>query len=503
MLTAVLIIVAAFLALLLVRAALLKPPEKIEPLAAGLGVIPSFDEGQAARHLAGLISCKTVLPASDSSSELAEAYQEYARLRALLEEYYPLTHQKLERELVKEHSLLYRWPGKNSDKPVLFMAHYDVVPATEEQWQKPPFEGLIEDGVIWGRGTLDTKCTLCAIFEAVEAYLKTDFMPEQDIYLAFGHDEEIMGGGAPAMVEVLEKRGVRPVMVLDEGGAIVEDVFPGIAKPIAVVGLEEKGVMDLEVVLEGPGGHSSTPGRHNPLGVMSKIISQVAKSPFKAHLPSTLSSMFATLGGYMPFAYKIVFANLWCFKPLLLALLPLISRELNALCRTTCVFTMLEAGQASNVIPEKVRAVANLRLARMDTKEQAAQYIKEIALQASKKARMKEEDLSLTVNQLSAHDASPATGARSPAFKTLRAAIEEVFPGTIVTPYIMLGASDARHYNKISDHVLRFSPLELSKEGLRSIHGLDEKISVQQMGKVVEFYLKIIALVQSAPAESA
>jgi carboxypeptidase PM20D1 len=375
---------------------------------------------------------------------------------------------------------------------MLLMAHYDVVPADERQWSKPPFAGIIEDGVLWGRGSIDTKITFCAIFEAAEALLSLGFMPMQDIYFAFGHDEETRGEGAPAIVAVLQARGIRPEMVLDEGGAIVQNLFPGVKEPIAVVGMAEKGVLDVEFVLEGSGGHSSTPGRVNPMGVMSKIILRVDKNPFRAHLPVEVREMFSVLGRHMPFGFKIIFANLWCFKPLLLVLLPLIGRELNALCRTTCVFTMAEASSASNVIPERVRAVANLRLAALDTVDNALKHLSRQAMIASKKAREGADPLKLRVSVVSGHNASPSCSTAAEAYRKLSGTIESVFRGTVVTPYIMLGASDSRHFCTISNNVLRFSPIKLSKEELRSIHGIDEKLAVEKVGKVVEFYAALI-----------
>lgn len=450
------------------------------------------DPEEAARRLAELIRCRTTAPPSASGDQEPADYSEFKKIRQLLKQFYPLTHQTLTRELVNSHSMLYHWPGRNDEKPLLLMAHYDVVPADESGWEQPPFGGIINNGIIWGRGALDTKVTVCAIFETVEALLAAGFKPDQDIYLAFGHDEETMGHGAPAIVEVLQNRGVRPDMVLDEGGAIVDNVFPGVKKPIAVVGLAEKGVADLEVVLQGRGGHSSTPGRNNPLAMLGRVILQVEKNPFKADIPPEVREMFNILGGHMPFHYRIVFANLWCFKPLLLKLLPLISRELNALCRTTCVFTIARAGQASNVIPEQVRAVANLRLAASDTLAGVLQYITDQAMAATIKARQDEEPLQVKVNLLGGHDASPSTSVNSSAYRKLVDTVETVFKDTIVTPYIMLGASDSRHYCAISDNVLRFSPIHLSKEELRSIHGHNERITVEKLGRVIQFYLSLV-----------
>lgn len=485
-------VILIWLAIILIRAAMLKPDQdqgcplpNLEPI--------RVDSSEVAERLAGMIRCRTIAPASaEKAGEEEPGYDDFIKLRSLIKEFYPLTHEQLDHEVVNDHSLLYRWPGRSSDKPMLLMAHYDVVPADDRQWSKPPFGGMIEDGVLWGRGAIDTKITFCAIFEAAEALLTTGFKPAQDIYFAFGHDEETMGTGAPAIVEVLKVRGIRPEMVLDEGGAIVNNIFPGVKEPIAVVGMAEKGVTDIEFVLEGPGGHSSTPGRVNPMGVMSRIILRVDKNPFRAHLPVEVREMFSVLGRHMPFVFRIIFANLWCFKPLLLALLPLIGRELNALCRTTCVFTMAEASSASNVIPDRVRTVANLRLAAIDPIESALKHLTDQAMIASKKAREGADPLKLSVSVVKGHNASPSSSTDSDAYRKLSGTIESVFRGTVVTPYIMLGASDSRHFCAISDNVLRFSPIKLSKEELRSIHGIDEKIAVEKVGKVVEFYTTLI-----------
>jgi len=451
------------------------------------------DKMKAAEHLAKLISCRTVDPLKDEGDLSSGSFAEFEKFRSFLPEFYPLVHKDLAHELINGHSMLYHWPGRNKNKPLVLMAHYDVVPADLKQWSKPPFAGLIEEELIWGRGALDTKSTLCGIFEAVEALLAVGYKPDQDVYLAFGHDEETMGSGAPSIVEVLRERGVSPALVLDEGGAIVENMFPGIKKPIAVVGMAEKGVADLEVVIEGSGGHSSTPGRLNPLTTLSKIILQVDRNPFKASLPVEVKEMFDLLGRQMPFSYRLLFANLWCFKPLLLKLLPLISRELNALCRTTAIFTIVEAGSASNVIPEKVRAVANLRLAAADPLEKALQHISNLAMSASKKARQTADQLKVSVQVVHGHNASPSSPTSSPEYRKLVETIEAKFENTIVTPYIMLGASDARHFCAICDNVMRFSPIRMSKEELRSIHGHDEGITVDKLETIIHFYISLIS----------
>ncbi len=486
------VLIVLWIVIILTRAALLRTERNKACSMPNFVPLIDIDKKRAVERFVELIRCRTVAPQSDSDKNEDKDFAEFVRFRELLKEFYPLVHENLEYELVDDHSLLYHWVGRNSEKPLLLMAHYDVVPADAAQWSRPPFAGRVEEGAVWGRGTLDTKVTLCGIFEAVEALLSVDFKPDHDIYLAFGHDEEIMGHGAPAIVEVLKKRGIRPEIVLDEGGAIVENIFPGVKKPLAVVGMAEKGVADIEVVLEGSGGHSSTPGRVTPLALISKIILEIEKKPFRAHLPVEVQEMFTILGRHMPFKFRIIFANLWCFKPLLLKMLPLISRELNALCRTTCVFTIAEAGSASNVIPEKVRVLANLRLAAVDPLESALKHLTDHAERVSKKALAGKDPLNLEVRIAHGHNASPSSSTSSSAFRKLTDTVENVFSGTIVTPYIMLGASDSRHYCSISENVLRFSPIQMSREELRSIHGIDERIPVEKFGRVIDFYLNLI-----------
>lgn len=487
-----LFLIILWVAVVVVRAALYNPPA-LTKLSTATSA-DRFDLNTAANHLAEMIRCQTVLPASEGSREISgnSGYEEYEKFRRLLVDFYPRIHRTLELEIIYDHSLLYRWAGKSREKPLVLMAHYDVVQADEGQWQYPPFEGIINEGIIWGRGTLDTKSSLCGILEAVEALLGEGFEPERDIYMAFGHDEETSSAGAQAIVERLGEKGVSPEMVLDEGGAIIKGVFPGVAKPIAVVGMAEKGVANIEVILEGSGGHSSTPGRINPLGELSKIILRLAKKPFRAHISPEIGQMFDVLGRHTPFYFKLVFANLWCFKPLLLTLLPLFGRELEALCRSTCVFTMAEGSKAHNVIPDRVRAVANLRLAAQDSIDEALDHLTRQAVFATRKAAAAREPLSVQVNLLEGHNASPSSDGTSKAYSILEQAIVETFPETLVTPFLVLGASDSRYYCEISKNVFRFSPIQMNKQELESIHGIDEHISIEKLGKVIELYLNLI-----------
>jgi carboxypeptidase PM20D1 len=490
-------LIVIWLVVILIRAALYRPILTDTPLKTPRP--GRFDLDQAAQHLAEMVRCRTVAPENDRSNGKNGdgGFEQFEKFRRLLMEFYPLTHSRLEFELIDDHALLYRWVGKSSEKPLLLIAHYDVVPAEDEQWQHPPFDGVIKDGAIWGRGTIDTKCTLCGIFESVEAYLSEGFMPEQDIYLAFGHDEETTGSGAHAIAKVLKSRGVHPEMVYDEGGAIVLNAFPGVSKAVAYVGTSERGLANIEFILDCKGGHSNSPGQHTPFSVMSKIILSIEQKLFRPHMSAEVREMFDLLGRHTPFFYRIIFANLWCFKPLLVSLLTRVSREMNATLRSTCVFTMAEGSSAPNVMPERVRAMANLRLSARDPIEKAFQQIKAKALAASKSARQAKDPFVLEVNLLEGRSASPSSSTGSKAFNILKQTINESFQDIIVTPFISMGASDSRHYCAISENVFRFIPVVLDKEELRSMHGLNEKITVEKLGLIIEFYLNLIDRYQS------
>ncbi len=489
--------IGLFVAIILARAALIKAPEASFSRRNWPAYSPSaaVNTQEAAKRLAGMVRCRTVIPEGGTANAEQDGkdYSEYKKFRSLLPEYYPQTHRKLELEIIDGQSLLYRWPGENRAKPMVLMAHYDVVPAADEQWTHPPFGGVIENGVIWGRGTLDTKGTLCAILEAVEGLVREGFQPENDIYLFFGHNEEVFGTGAVYAVELLKSRGVQPEIVLDEGGAIMNGMLPGIKNPVALIGTAEKGFANFEFSVSGSGGHASAPGRNNPVSLISKIILALDRKPFKAHLPGEIDEMFTILGPHMPFAMRIIFSNMWCFKPLLRRLLPLIGREMNAFCRTTSVATIIEGGSAPNVIPNLVKVVANVRPSARDSLQFIGKQLKEQTLAASVKERKGEDSFKVDVKMLYGHEASPSSDTASPAYNKLRQTISECFPGVLVTPYIMLGGTDSRHFCKISENVFRFLPFEMSKEELRTIHGVDERIGVEKLGGTIEFYRRLIA----------
>jgi carboxypeptidase PM20D1 len=466
-------ILILFLTLLIIRALLFRPleQESWEDLPV------EIDEKRAVESLTEMIRCKTV---SSDNSELTDP-AEFERFRALLVKAYPEIHRSCSLERIGENGLLYHWKGKSADGPTVLMSHYDVVPADEEAWEKPPFDGVIEDGVLWGRGTLDTKGTLCGIMEAVETSISRGFVPEHDIYLSFGGDEEIAGNDTPAIVAELERRGIRPALVVDEGGAVVEGVFPGIEAPCALVGTGEKGFLNIEFSMLSSGGHASAPPPHTLVGTLAKAAAAIEKHPFPFRLTKPAADMFNTLGRYSSFAYRIIFANLWCFSPLLDILCRKKGGELNALVRTTCALTMMEGSKAPNVLPPSARIVANLRIAGGETTETAQTHLKRVI-----------NNPAITIRKIYGNNPSPFSDTASESWKRVKRAINRTWPEAIVSPYLMIACSDSRHYCRICDNVMRFSATSFSREERSTIHGHNERVPIEKIITTVKFYMRLI-----------
>ncbi len=467
-------LLVVFIAVIVVRALLFRPPVEKEQSAEKI----ELDTAAATEHLAQMVRLRTV---SSRNAELVDKSQ-FEAFQNLLPVLYPEVTKNCPREFIGETGMLYRWKGRQSANPTVLMAHYDVVTADGEGWEKPPFCGELDaDSVLWGRGTLDTKGTLCGILEAAELLMKQGFVPQNDIYFSFSGDEEIMGPSAPAIVAELERRGVKPALVLDEGGAIVEKVFPGVKEKCAVIGIGEKGQMDLEFKVKSRGGHTSAPPVKNPVGTLCKAVVAAENHPFPAKLTPAAAQMFDTLGRYSGFGLKLVFANLWCFLPVLKLICAKSGGELNALMRTTCSFTMMQGSNAPNVFPPEAKMTANLRILRGETMDSATQYLKEVM-----------NDSDVEISRVQGTDPSPYADISSPQWALVKSAVSETWPKVIVAPYMMVACSDSRHFCKICDNVLRFSAMELSKEERGRIHGLNERIPAEKIGKAAEFFARVI-----------
>lgn len=437
-----------------------------------------FDKQKAIDDLQRLVRCATV----SSYNPADEDEGAFHRFVALLPDLFPEVHRVCSFEAAGRRGLLYGWKGKSDADPTVLMAHYDVVPVHEELWEKPPFAGLIEDGELWGRGTLDTKATLNGILQAAEALIKQGFTPENDIWFAFGGNEEVEGQDAPATVALLEKRGIRPALVVDEGGAVVDNIFPGVHKPCAVIGTGEKGMMHVEMAAESIGGHASAPPPRSSIGLLSEACLRVERNHFRRRLSPAVAEMFDTLGRHSTWIYRLLFANLWLFSGVLDLICKKKGGELNALLRTTVAWTQASGSKQTNVMPARATMNANLRLMTGDAAESALDYLSRTI-----------DNPNLKLQAVSSHESSAIseTGSCASWLKVKRS-VQAVWPEAIVSPYLMIACSDARHYCRISDHVYRFSAMTMSSEHRRTIHGNNERIPLDTIGQPVAFYMHLI-----------
>ena len=473
----VLYVVLGIIGLLLLVAivkAILFVPKKEEKI---VSQEVKVDVNKAAADLSEMVKCQTI----SHRDRAIENDEEFERFIALLPEKFPLIYKNCTFERVSDRAILYHLKGKSSKAPSVFTAHFDVVDVEAKDWEKEPFCGEIENGFLWGRGSLDTKSTLNASMQALEQLLSEGFVPENDIYLAFSGNEEINGEGQPQIIKLFKERGIDPALVLDEGGAVVNNVFPGVTTPCALIGIAEKGMLNVELKFTGKGGHSSSPKPHTPIGRLSAACVRIENHPFKYRLSKVSASMFDTLARYSNFGYKLIFANLWLFGPVLSLIGKLSGGELNALIRTTCSFTQMEGSKGINVIPPNATMCANLRLIPGETKASAEAYLRK---------QIKDKDIKLTV--LEGEEPSPTSVASGEAWDKIVYAVKGTWDNTIVSPYLMFACSDAKHWSRVSNKVYRFSAMALTSEERATIHGNNEKISLDAIKKSVEFYVRLM-----------
>lgn len=436
-----------------------------------------LDEDKIISDMVDFIKCKTI---SYRDEELID-YDEFIKFRELLPVKFPTLFQKADYEQIGKSGMLFRIHGRSSAKPSVCMAHYDVVPVTEENWTRPAFEGLIEDGCIWGRGTLDTKGTLLSTLEAAEQLLKEGFIPNNDLYFSFSGGEEVDGLDSKNIVDYLHKKGVKPAIVLDEGGAVVENALPGLSFETAMVGIAEKGSTSLDICMESNGGHASTPPKHTELGKLAKAVVKIENNPFKMQITEPVLQMFDILGRYMSFPFKMIFANIWLFKPLLNIISLKSGGELNAMFRTTCAITVAKGSDAYNVLPVLSKFGMNLRLMGDDTVESAIEHLNKI---------IDNDDISVKIVQ--GTNPSIVSDTKCDEWEMLKETIKETWPEAVVSPYLMMACSDSRTYCEITDRVYRFCPMKLSKEERKMIHGNDERVPIETLIKTVKFYVRFI-----------
>ncbi|CAN5278576.1 M20 family peptidase [soil metagenome] len=425
-------------------------------------------------RLARLIAIPTVSDAGDAV---------FDRFVAQLRDEYPLIFERLPLDLPSSRSLLFRWAGSDAAaQPIVLMAHYDVVPVVEADWSRPPFGEPLSAGVVWGRGALDDKGELVVLLDAVENLLAAGITPRRDVYVALGGNEESYGAGAVATAELLAARGVRAAFVLDEGGAIIDSPFPGVDAPLAVIGTAEKGVLGIRLSVLGEGGHAATPPRWTTIDRLARALRRLRLAPARLGLSTPARQMLEAIAPHSAGPLRAVFGNLWLFGPLVARVLPLMGPENAGFVQTTIAPTMLSAGTAANVLPSAAAATLNLRLVPGDTAEATLARL-----------RRSIRDEKVLVEVIEGAEPSPVSPAHGPAFAAIVGAVAVSWPEAIPVPYLMMQATDSRHFHGVADAVYRFAPLRMTAAQRASIHGVDEYVQVDSLERGERFYRQLIA----------
>lgn len=452
-------------------------------LATEPAIHPALNGEEVAEHLAEALRFQTI-----SRQDSAEwEGEEFIGLHEFLKQTFPRVHSTLRKELVGDFSLLYTWKGQEEGLPrILLMGHMDVVPiepGTEDDWIHPPFGGQVAEGYIWGRGALDFKVAVTGILEAVEMLLGEGFQPRRTIYIAFGQDEEIGGRrGAALIADLLQSRGAELEYVLDEGLSITDGIVPNISKPVALVGIAEKGYVSIELTAEAEGGHSSMPPQQTAVGILSTALHKLEQYQFPVRLEGPARQGFDYLAPEMPFGMKMVLANLWLMGGLVEKKL-VVSPATNATIRTTTAVTMFEGGVKENVLPTHASAVVNFRILQGDSISGVIEH-----------ARRTIDDPRVHIRTMGPilSEPSPISDTNSPSFEALQRTIHEVFPGALVAPGQVVGATDSRHFSELSRNIYRFTPMWMGPEDLGRIHGTNERLSVENYEQIVRFYIQLI-----------
>jgi carboxypeptidase PM20D1 len=451
----------------------------------------AVDSGAASARLAAAVKLQTISSATDPEAS-ADAFK---ALHLHIQTSFPKLHAALKRELVGTYGLLYAWPGTDAKaKPIGLLAHQDVVPiapGTEKDWQQPPFGGVIEGGFVWGRGAWDNKSNLFSQLEAVEMLVASGFQPRQTVYLFFGQDEEVSGlRGAKALAARFKAENIKVDFILDEGTLIVEGILKGLDKPAALVGMAEKGFLTVLLSATATPGHSSMPpptARQSAIGMMSAALARLEDKQFPVQIRGIASDMFDTLAPEMTLVNRVMLSNLWLTKPLVESQLAK-STSTAALLRTTTALTVVNAGERDNVLPGRANAAVNFRILPGDTSDDVIKHtllaVGESPITAEKKASFSE--------------ASKVARMDAPGYQAIAKTIRQLQPDVIVAPALMLGATDARHFDDVADNVYRFSPVRAKADDLPRFHGTNERISVVNYTEMIQFYYQLLRNVSAA-----
>jgi carboxypeptidase PM20D1 len=473
------------------------------PIAVPAAEPVAVDVDRAAEHLGGAVRHATVSHREASEASLRPFLELHAFLRAT----FPLAAARLRWEPVNTASLLITWEGTDARLgPLLLLAHLDVVPAvpdeedepdetrgrdlpkgaaggSEPAWEDRAFSGSEDRGFVWGRGTLDDKAGVVGVLEAVEALLREGHAPRRTVLLAFGHDEEVGGEqGARQIAAELQRRKVEPECILDEGSTVVEGVVPGLSRPVAAVGIAEKGFLDVALEVEAEGGHSSMPPPHTAIGILARAIERLEDQPFPAHLDGVAWQTLEALGPEFPFGTRLALANTWLFGPLVERQLAA-SPPMNALLRTTAAVTLARGGVRDNVLPRSARAIVNVRVLPGDTSRDVLDHVG----RAVDDPRVK-----VGFADAKVFEASPVSPTDSAAYAALVTSIRQTFPDALVVPTLVIAGTDARHYQGLAGRIYRFLPVRLGPADLERIHGRDERIGRKEYADVVRFYYRLM-----------
>ena len=433
---------------------------------------------EALPRLQGAIKFKTI---SNGDRALFDS-SEFGGFHRYLRSTYPLAHGKLSLKKIEGYSLLYKWEGTDASlAPSVLMAHQDVVPieeASRSLWTVDPFEGVVKQDSIWGRGACDDKINLIAIMEAVEKLLKEGFQPKRTIYLAFGHDEEVGGTGAQAIEAELKSQNVMAGLVIDEGGIVTMDKVPGMTKPVALVGTSEKGFVSLQLKVEKNGGHSSMPEKETALDILTRAVVTLREHPFPARFTPSTEGFIDYVGPEMPFLQKMVFANTWLFRKVVIGIYES-SPGGNALVRTTSVPTIFNAGVKENVIPTTVSATFNFRTLPGDSTASVVEYVRKV---------INDDRVKLATIGGFGSEPTGITSTDGPGYKVVDETVHKIFPGTVTAPFMMIGGTDSRHMEGISENIIKFSPMTDPV----GFHGIDERVSVNSFRDTLWFFETLI-----------
>ncbi|MCR5890281.1 M20/M25/M40 family metallo-hydrolase [Hymenobacter sp. J193] len=433
----------------------------------------------AVEHLQAAVRLRTE---SYRSGNVADTSQ-FLGFHRLLQRTYPLLHRTLRRQVVGGYSLCYEWAGQEpSAAPVIVLAHYDVVPvdtATLPRWKYPPFGAVQAHDTIWGRGTTDNKANAVALLEAVESALLRGQQPRRTVFLVLGHDEEVGGmHGARQVAQLLQRRGIRPAFVLDEGGYITRRKVPGmVGRPVALIGTAEKGYLSLQLSASLAGGHAAMPEKESAVGLVAGAVASLQQQEFAAQLTPAMQDFATHVGPHLPFGQRVAFANQWLLRPLILRAYRATAAGAAAV-RTTIAPTVLQAGMKDNVIPASASAIVNLRL--LPTTTAAGTLAQVRAWLPDQRVQVR------PVGPVSEPTAAAST--ETLGYRLIDQQLHQLVPGVVTTPFLFVAQSDARHFQPLTTDIYRFSPTT-DPQGM---HGENECVSVASFTQTYCYFAGIL-----------